>query len=76
MKEVHIYSKANCGGCNAAKMFMQAQGIDYTEHRIDLDESAMNHLVEKNISSVPFIEIGDTEITGFNASKILEALRQ
>lgn len=75
MKKVTIYSKENCGACLSAKLFMNAQKIEFEEVRVDQDEEAYEYVLGQGVNSLPFIEIGDVKIAGFVPGKILAAVK-
>lgn len=75
MKKVIIYSRENCGACKAAKMFMSAQKISFTEVDIDESQETVEYLNKHNVNSLPFIEIGEVKLHGFNPGKILAAVK-
>lgn len=75
MKKVIIYSKENCGACKAAKLFMAAQKISFTEVNIDGNQEVIEYLNKFNVNSLPFIEVGEVQLHGFNPGKILAAVK-
>lgn len=75
MKAV-IYSTKTCGMCIAAKNFMDKEGIPYEEVNLSENKEAMDELKEKGITSVPFIKIGDQEISGFKPAEIIKAVNK
>ena len=43
--EVHLYSARWCRDCRAAKQFMDAHGIAYTEINVDTDPDASDEVI-------------------------------
>lgn len=75
MKKVTIYSKDNCGACVSAKLFMDNKGVEYEEIAVDKDKEAMKYVISQGVRSLPFIEIGETKLSGFNPIKLMDALK-
>jgi glutaredoxin-like protein NrdH len=77
MKTVKIYSKDNCGQCASAKIFMQNKGIPYEEIPVDKgDKEAMKYVMSQGVRSLPFIEVGEVKLVGFNPIALLEAVKE
>jgi len=68
MPRVTVYSTANCAFCSKAKSMLSKWNIDYSEIRIDTDESALAKFreVTKGARTVPQILIDDNLIGGFS----------
>jgi len=66
MVKVVIYSKDHCPYCVRAKQLFEQKGIEYTEIRIDLDESQRDIMIERSGGkrTVPQIFINDQPIGG------------
>ena len=80
-KEINVYMvySEKCGNCQSAKAFFE----EYTKDNKDiklykynaLDESTMDEIeiieetINKNLTSVPLIVIGEKFLTGFNSTK-------
>jgi glutaredoxin len=45
--KVQVYSTAWCRDCRAAKQFLDAHGIEYTEINVDKDQAASAELVRR-----------------------------
>jgi len=56
---ITIYSKPDCRYCVAAKMFLDANRIDYNEVDIAQEQDKKDWLVGQGFRSVPQIFIGD-----------------
>lgn len=76
MIKVIIYSTSNCGMCVAAKNFMDKEGIEYEEVNLSENKAAMKEMMKKGIMTVPFIKIGEQEISGYNPGAILKAINE
>ena len=68
MPRVTVYSTANCAFCSKAKSMLSKWDIDYSEVRIDTDESALASFREATLGaqSVPQILIDGKLIGGFS----------
>ena len=66
--EVVIYSTAICPYCVAAKNFLKARGLDWTEVRIDTDPVQRERMLERSggRTSVPQIFVGATHVGGYD----------
>jgi glutaredoxin 3 len=66
MKNVQIYTTANCAFCVAAKMLLKQRGLDYEEIRVDTDPARRDEMVARTQRrSVPQILIGERVIGGY-----------
>lgn len=68
MPRVTVYSTANCAFCSRAKSMLSKWNIEYSEVRIDTDESALAEFreVTQGARTVPQILIDDNLIGGFS----------
>ena len=68
MPRVTVYSTANCAFCSKAKSMLSKWDIDYSEVRIDADESALVAFREATLGArtVPQILIDGKLIGGFS----------
>jgi methionine-S-sulfoxide reductase len=72
---VTIYATPGCSGCRAAKEYLAARNIRYTEVDMAGDEAARNLVREKTGTLIsPVIRIGDVFIAGFDRKKLEETL--
>ncbi len=55
--------------------YLSQKGVPFTERNIGKDPTARQELMELGLMSLPVIIIGEQRLTGFNPSKIDEALR-
>lgn len=82
---IKLYSKNNCQGCKLTKRYLQEHNIEYTEINVDEDSEALNYLKMIGISSLPYVEVVETEIierdrvvkswSGFQPSKLKELVK-
>jgi len=63
--KITIYSKSNCPNCLAAKMQLEAKGLEYEEVNLD-DEVRRANFMEAypNLKQMPQIWIGDQRVGG------------
>lgn len=65
--EITIYSTAVCPYCVAAKNFLQSQGLDWIEVRIDQDPDARALMLARaKRTSVPQIFVNEVHIGGYD----------
>jgi glutaredoxin 3 len=75
---VEIYTWATCPFCIRAKMLLWWKGVDFTEYKIDGDETARNQMAQRanGRRSVPQIFINDRHIGGCDDLYNLDAQAQ
>jgi glutaredoxin 3 len=68
MDKVTIYTKPGCPYCAAAKEDLRERGIQYAEHDVKADASALQRmlLLNGNRRHVPTIVQGDRVTVGFS----------
>lgn len=61
-----IYSKPQCPNCSNAKLYCEAQGIDYEVKMLDVDFTR-EEILEKfpNVKSFPIVSLKDTFLGGY-----------
>jgi glutaredoxin 3 len=65
--DVTMYTTAVCPYCVAAKNFLKARGVAWTEVRVDIDPVARRTMMETSRrTSVPQIVINGTHVGGFD----------
>ena len=52
---ITIYSKNNCPFCDQAKNLLKLKGVDYSEIKIDEDQTAREFVLSKGHRTVPQI---------------------
>jgi glutaredoxin-like YruB-family protein len=75
MRNVELYTSETCVYCHAAKEFLSANNIRYTEYNITKDIQARKALMKKGYMSVPLIIIDGKEIRGFDKEELSQALK-
>lgn len=77
MPNVVVYCTPYCPYCVRAKMLLSKKGIEFTEHRIDVDEALRAEMEQRSgRTSVPQIFIDDFHVGGCDALFALEASSQ
>jgi len=67
MTNIVIYLTAGCPYCIRAKMLLDNKGVEYTEHRVDLNQDLQADMVRlSNRHTVPQIFIDDFHVGGFD----------
>jgi glutaredoxin len=69
--KITMYSTTWCPACKAARKYMDAQGIAYTDHDVERNPAAQrtkNFLNPKG--SVPTIDVGGVVMVGFSARRL------
>jgi len=74
-KKVTIYSADWCAFCHAAKEYLTAKGIPFTEKNVEEDPAFAKESVEKSGQmGIPVLDIDGQIIIGFDRPKINAAL--
>ncbi|ASZ75606.1 glutaredoxin-like protein [Enterococcus phage phiSHEF4] len=72
---ITVYTKNNCMPCKMTKRKLQELGVNYKEHNVDEDLSALEYLMECGFRSLPVVFKDDEPmVTGGFAPNILENL--
>ena len=76
--KVEIYTTARCPYCIRAKALLDRKGIEYTEIRIDQEETKFREMLKRSNGrrTVPQIFINDCGIGGFDGLWELEQKKQ
>lgn len=62
---ITLYSKSNCPNCVAAKLQLQARGLEYTEISLDDEARKANFLAAyPEVKQMPQVFIGDQRVGG------------
>lgn len=65
MKKVIIYTSATCPYCVRAKQLLKEKGLEYTEIRVDLDDTERDKMIAlSGRRTVPQIFFDDQHIGG------------
>lgn len=68
MPNVVIYTTGPCPFCVRARMLLDKKGVEYTEHRVDLEPGLRPEMEQRanGLTSVPQIFIDETHVGGFD----------
>ncbi|QAX97537.1 glutaredoxin-like protein [Enterococcus phage phiSHEF13] len=73
MPKVTVYSKNGCGQCTFVKRMLKGENIIFEERNIDQDPTARDYLVNKSVTSLPYVETSTgISFTGVQIGKIKE----
>lgn len=56
INDVVVYSKNNCPKCNDLKKALDESCINYTEVKVDYDNSARDEVIEAGFRSMPVVK--------------------
>ena len=73
-KTVLMYVEPDCPACEQARTFFNSNGIRLIEMDISSSPPAASAFTRAGGTEVPLIVIGNTKITGFNQTEIVNAL--
>lgn len=71
---VKVYSTPTCRYCPAVKRWLSDHNIEFSEVDVSSDESAFKELSDRQIYSVPVVEVDGKFIVGFNQRDLSAAL--
>jgi mycoredoxin len=71
---VVMYATATCPYCTKVRDLLAAEGVKYTEYRIDTSAAANAEFIARGGIGVPLLYIGERRIEGFREPAIREAL--
>jgi len=75
MHTVNIYSSPTCHFCHLAKDFFNANKIEFTDHDVATDPTAIEEAIEKSGQmGVPVIDVDGNIIVGFNEPELRKLL--
>jgi len=74
--EIIVYSTTTCPYCYKVKDFLTKNGIKFTEKKVDMDETALQEMMDKTKGhmGVPVLDIKGTMILGYDEEAIKKAL--
>jgi glutaredoxin len=76
-ERVVVYTTSTCPACRAAKNWLQANHVPYTEMNIDNDNAAALEYMKLKVRVVPAIVVdGKAPMAGFSATQVQAALRE
>ncbi|HMV71862.1 MAG TPA: glutaredoxin family protein [Pseudomonadales bacterium] len=73
---VEIYTTPSCAFCKMLRKYLQARGIEYTEHNVNATVETREAFYASGAHGVPVVVIGTRRIQGFNPLRIESALRE
>ena len=75
MHTVNIYSSPTCHFCHLAKDFFNANKVEFTDHDVSTDPTAIKEAIEKSGQmGVPVIDVDGNIIVGFNEPELRKLL--
>ncbi|MBI2506945.1 MAG: glutaredoxin family protein [Candidatus Colwellbacteria bacterium] len=75
MARVILYSTPTCVYCKMAREFFEKNGVEYEEHDVAADETALKEMIHKSHQmGVPVIDIDGQIFVGFNRAGLEKAL--
>ncbi len=75
MARVILYSTPTCVYCKMAREFFEKNGVEYEEHDVATDETALREMIHKSHQmGVPVIDIDGQIFVGFNRAGLEKAL--
>jgi glutaredoxin len=76
-ERVVVYTTSTCPACRAARSWMQANRVAYTEMNIDNDDVAASEYRKLGVNVVPAIVVdGKSPMRGFSARDVQRALQE
>lgn len=73
---VKVYTITGCVSCIKVVQLLKNKGISFELINVSENKEAMNRLRKLNVKILPFIEINDKQIEGFQPEEILQLLKQ
>jgi glutaredoxin len=74
-REVKILTTSWCGVCKAAKTYLAAKGIYFSEYDVETSDIGRQEFSRLAGKGVPIILVGKQRMDGFSASKLDEMLK-
>ena len=75
MNKITVYSKPNCFRCEAAKKYLQNNGINFEEIDVFEDEKALQMLRDEGCSEMPVVDINGEKHTGFRPDVLAKVVK-
>lgn len=73
--EINIYTTPDCSMCRAAKAFLAAHNLPFTEHDVSASRQAAAEMLAKTRErKLPVIDIGGELVIGFDQDRLEEIL--
>ena len=64
-----------CGACEMVKAFLELRKVTFIERNISTDLEGRKDLIKMGYDTTPVTVIGDRNISGFDAKRLDEALK-
>ncbi len=69
--DIKVYSTPICPACDAAKKYLNENGLDYEEYNVEADEvKAIDMINLSGQTGVPVIDINGNILVGFSKQRI------
>lgn len=71
--KLEVFSKAQCPKCNTLKTFLNAEGLEYVELRVDEDDKALQRVKDMRLQSLPVLVVDEDDehpIVGLDMPKL------
>lgn len=72
---VVLYSSNGCPHCEAAKRYLQAQGIGFRDMNLSNSPRARKELARLGARGVPVLLVGDQRMDGFDPKRFMRLYR-
>jgi glutaredoxin 3 len=73
--KVTVYTTNSCPNCVAAKEFLKANSVEFTEKNVEQDrQAAKEMIIRSGQRTVPVIDIDGAIVRGFDQDKLEELL--
>jgi glutaredoxin len=73
-RSVVLYGTSRCGYCQAARDYLRARGIPFTEYDVESDPVGREGFAALHGRGVPIILVGSMRMDGFNADSLGQML--
>ena len=71
--KLEVFSKAQCPKCNTLKTFLNAEGLEYVELRVDESDDALQRVRKMGLQSLPIVVVDEDDehpIVGLDMPKL------
>lgn len=74
-KTVLLYSRAGCGYCDKAKLFLQKHNVAFEEIDVNTSERGKEDFKKLGAIGTPILIVADMKVVGFDESELKAALK-
>jgi glutaredoxin len=74
-KTVLLYSRAGCGYCDKAKLFLQKHNVAFEEIDVNTSERGKEDFQKLGAIGTPILIVADTKVVGFDESGLKDVLK-